>query len=141
MLYSNNRNDTRQVYFLAWQKAQNGQALEPLEALVVKTIRLHPEYHSFFSTIDNLDKDFPPELGAANPFMHLGLHIAIAEQLALNQPTGLRGIHEKLLARYQDTHNVEHRMMECLAAVLWTAQRQQTVPDDQQYLECLQRLC
>ena len=92
------------------------------------------------SIIDALDKDFMPEQGESNPFMHMGMHIAIREQLGTDRPAGIAIANKKLLLRLQDPHEVEHQMMECLGQSLWEAQRNNTAPDETQYLRCVQKL-
>jgi hypothetical protein len=86
------------------------------------------------------ERDFFPETGETNPFLHLGMHIAIEEQLSIDQPPGIRGYYQKLLSRYPDEHTVQHRMMECLNEMLWQASRQAAAPQEKIYLDCLRRL-
>jgi len=129
------------MYLDAWQKHQSNALMQPLEAMIAQIIAMHPEYHALLEKdVDALDKDFLPELGESNPFMHMGMHIAIREQLDTNRPTGITTAHKKLLLRLQDPHEVEHQMMECLGHSLWEAQRNNTAPDEGQYLICVQKL-
>ena len=37
----------------------------------------------------SLDRDWAPKGGETNPFLHLSLHLAVAEQLAIDQPAGI----------------------------------------------------
>ena len=140
MFYGDNRDDIRQAYFVAWQAAESGQVLEPLQQQIVEVIRLHPEYQAFLADSDNIDKDFLPEMGQSNPFLHMGMHIAIKEQLSMNQPAGIREVYQKMLGKQADPHEVEHKMMECLAEMLWQAQSTQQAPDMGVYLKKLQKL-
>ena len=87
-----------------------------------------------------LDKDFLPEMGDSNPFMHMGMHIAIREQLSTDRPAGINTAHKKLLLRLQDPHEVEHQIMECLGRALWESSQNNTAPDEAQYLLCVQKL-
>jgi len=140
-MFGNDRNQLRQMYLDAWRKHQARQPLTPLEAMIAEVVAMHPEYHALLEKGESaLEKDFLPELGESNPFLHMGMHIGIREQLSTDRPAGIKDLHRQLLARMQDTHSVEHEMMECLGRVLWEAQRAGTVPDEQQYLLCLQAL-
>lgn len=140
-MFGQDRNQLRQMYLDAWQKHQAGTLLSPLESLISEIIGMHPEYHALFEKgIETLDKDFMPESGESNPFMHMGMHIAIQEQLGTDRPAGIAIAHKKLLLRLQDPHEVEHQMMECLGQSLWEAQRNNTAPDETQYLLCVQKL-
>jgi len=94
-----------------------------------------------FATIPNaISSEFYPEHGTTNPFLHMGMHIALREQVATDRPPGIADITRKLLLRYRDSHEMEHQMMEPLGKVLWQAQRDQTEPDQQEYMEMLRSL-
>lgn len=141
MLFGQDRNAMRKVFFDAWQKKREQQALEPMEAIIAQIIELHPEYHSTIETPESSqDKDYTPEGGETNPFLHMGMHIAIHEQMSTNRPAGIQAIYQQLLTKIQDPHEVEHKMMDALGLSLWQAQRDGVAPDEQQYLESLKRL-
>ena len=130
----------RRAYVDAWSKSRAGQPLEPLERLLAEIIAEHPEYHAPLESPDALVREFPPEAGRSNPFLHLGLHVAIREQLATDRPPGLRGLYTALLPRFADAHVLEHALMECLAETLWDAQRAGAAPDEARYLARVRRL-
>jgi hypothetical protein len=141
MLYGQDRNQLRQVFFTAWRKHNAKQPLEPLEQVIANIIAMHPEYHQYFADENaSLDQDFLPETGQSNPFLHIGLHISIHEQLSINQPEGITEIYNALLNKHQDPHTVEHLIMECLAEMVWEAQRNNAAPDLDQYLKRLKKL-
>jgi len=140
-MFGNDRNQLRQYYIDAWTKAQAGQLLEPLETIIADVIRLHPEYQGILSDKDKaLGREYLPESGESNPFMHMGMHIAIHEQLNADRPAGIRDLYEKICTRHGDTHAAEHLMMECLGEMMWQAQRQGTLPDESFYLQRLKQL-
>ena len=140
-MFDLDRDQSRQMFFKAWEKHKAQEILEPLESQIVGVIQMHPEYHSFLESPDsNKDKDFFPEMGDTNPFLHMGLHIAIKEQLSINQPIGIKDQYNKLLNKHQDPHAVEHLMIDCLAQAIWEAQRQNSLPDNESYLNCLKAL-
>jgi hypothetical protein len=140
-MFGQDRNQLRQMYLDAWRKQQDGAPLQPLEAMIAAVVAQHPEYHALLETGESaLARDFLPELDQSNPFLHMGMHLAIREQLGTDRPPGIVALHHRLLAQRQDPHAVEHNMMECLGRVLWEAQRAAGAPDDQQYLQCLQAL-
>lgn len=140
-MYGNDRDGTRRVFFEAFRKAEGGLPLEPLERLVAEVVRLHPEYHALLRAADSaLGHDFLPELGQANPFLHMGLHIGLREQLATDRPAGVADVYRRLCLREGDGHAAEHRMIECLAQALWEAQRAGVMPDEARYLDCLRTL-
>ena len=140
-MFGNDRNSLRQYYIDAWKKAQNNQPLEPLEKIIVDTISQHPEYQSVLIDSDTaLGREYLPEMGATNPFMHMGMHIAIHEQLGTNRPDGIREVYGKVVKQCGDPHKAEHHMMECLAEMMWQAQRSGTAPDEKEYLRKLKKL-
>ena len=134
------RDEVRRIYLTVWQKMQQQQLLEPMEALIADVIGAHPEYHDLFGNADEIDeREFPPEQGETNPFLHMGMHIALREQAQNDRPPGIRQIHQRLSAS-KGQHEAEHAMMECLGAALWTAQRNNGLPDETEYLDCLKKL-
>lgn len=140
MIYSHDRRQVRSFFIEVWSKYRARQPLEPLEAIIAEVICAHPEYH--FLLEDNelaLESDFPVELEQSNPFLHMGLHIALKEQLASNRPAGIAAIYQALVGRL-DPQEAEHRMVECLGETLWHAQRSGEEPDEGAYLECLHKL-
>ena len=141
MLFGNDRSQLRGFYIEVWRKFNAGQALEPLEQMILKVIQQHPEYHSLLADPDiALERDYTPETGETNPFLHMGMHIAIDEQLTTQRPIGISEIYRQLCRRYGNAHDAEHRMMECLAETIWESQRNQTNPDESAYLQKLIRL-
>lgn len=142
MFMNQSREELRRYYLQAWDKARRRQPLAPLERIIADVIRNHAEYHKLIETnSDNLlDKDYQPESGEVNPFLHLSLHVAIHEQLTAGRPLGLREHYQVLTARLGETHAAEHRIMECLAETLWRAQRDGAEPSEADYLDCVKRV-
>ncbi len=141
MLFGQNRDQLRQFYFDAWQKHQQKRELTPLEKIIADIIALHPEYHAMLANpAQAKQQEFTPEMGQSNPFLHMGMHIAIHEQLSTNRPFGIQDVYRRLLAIHQDAHHAEHLMMDCLGEAIWHAQRNGSAPDEQQYLENLKKL-
>ena len=128
------------MYLEAWERHRAGQPLEPLQAQIADLIEQHPEYQALIETgEDGVHRDWTPEGGETNPFLHFGMHLAIREQVATDRPPGIASIHQQLAARHCP-HEAEHRMMESLGEALWTAQRAGVPPDEIAYLETLKRL-
>ncbi len=136
------RDAGRRFFYEVWRKYNAKDRLEPLEELVLGVILEHPEYHEYLENEeDALALEFTPDAGATNPFLHMGMHIAIKEQVQTDRPAGIGDLYQLLLdKRFSDTHALEHRMMECLGETLWRAQRDQTLPDEQAYLECVRKI-
>ncbi len=136
-----NREQMRRLYLQAWRKFSAREALEPLEAQLAAVITEHPEYVALLESEENAVKaEFPPEAGRENPFLHMGLHLAIREQVATNRPAGIADVHRDLSKRLGDAHKAEHAMIERLAETLWESQRNNRAPDEQRYLERLRQL-
>lgn len=135
------REHLRRMYAEAWRKYTARQRLEPLEAQLAAVIAEHPEYVPLLeSGAEALGADYTPEGGEQNPFLHMGLHLAIREQVATNRPAGISQVHQALAHRMGDVHTAEHAMLEALAETLWESQRSGTAPDEQRYLERLRAL-
>lgn len=132
-----NREQLRRMYLEAWRKYVARQPLEPLEGQIAAVIAEHQEYLPVLETPAALEADFIPEGGRENPFLHMGLHLAIREQVATDRPAGIARIHRELATRLGDVHAAEHAMLERLAETLWEAQRRGGLPDEQRYIERL----
>ncbi len=132
--HDQSRDQLRQMYFDAWQRRRDGLPLEPLQAQIADVIELHPEYHAALANPDVLARDFTPQQGQTNPFLHMGLHLAVRDQLATDRPRGIRQALEAIAAHSGSLHDAEHRVIDCLAETLWEAQRAGLPPDEQAYL-------
>ena len=139
MIFGQDRNELRKMYRDAWQKQLDKSPLTPLESQITAVLEWHPEYHNDVMS-DDLDRDYTPDGGQTNPFLHMGLHLGIREQVATNRPAGIDTVYSTLTAKTGDAHSAEHQMIDCLAETLWEAQSQNTAPDEQKYIERLQQL-
>jgi hypothetical protein len=142
MLFSDDRGDLRRMYREAFDAARRGRPLEPLQAMIADVVALHPEYHALLADEDPqaLARDWTPEEGELNPFLHMGLHLAVREQCATDRPAGIAALRDRLAQSLGDMHEAEHRMMEVLGEALWQAQRAGRPPDEAAYLEALRRI-
>lgn len=141
MFSNQSRDQLRKFYFDVWRKHNAGQPLEPVEAMIADIIRQHPEYHGLLADEDTaIDRDYLPEADSTNPFLHMGLHAALREQVEAQRPPEAARVFQRLTQAGGDAHEAEHRMMECLAEALWQAQRAGTMPDESAYTECLEGL-
>ena len=140
MLFNPSRDEARNLLFESWRKCRAGELLTPLEDLAAQLIDKHPEYHAVLENPEHhQDKDYLPEQGAPNPFLHLMMHLTIEEQISINQPAGIRAHFVRLTRQYESEHDAQHRMMECLGEMVWQAQRNRTQPDAAIYLACLEK--
>jgi hypothetical protein len=139
-MFTPSRDQARNFLFETWRKYRERAPLEGLETVAVDVMLRHSEYHHILDDPGRfLDRDYVPEQGEANPFLHMSLHLAIEEQLAIDQPPGIRAEFERILARRGDRHDALHAVLECLGETVWRAQRTRTPPDGEAYLECLRR--
>jgi hypothetical protein len=134
------REQLRARYRDAWQLFRAGKLLSPLDAQIAAVIAEHPEFQAAVLGEAALEDDYPAAEAGTNPFLHLGLHLALREQVATDRPAGIAGIHRRLAASLGSAHAAEHRMIEPLAETLWDAQRAGRTADEQAYLRRLQRL-
>ena len=134
-MFNPSREEVRDMFFGAWRKYRAGEPLVGIEALALDVILQHPEYHDDLSHPGRTrEKEFVDE---SNPFLHMSLHLALEEQLSIDQPPGIAQRFKALLSHYQDRHEALHHALECLAETMWRAQRDGTAPDGQAYLDCL----
>jgi hypothetical protein len=139
-MFNPSRDQVRQFFFDTWRKYRNRENLEGLESTALAVILQHPEYHPVLDDPEHYqDRDYRPEAGDPNPFLHLSLHLAIEEQLSVDQPPGIKAELTRLAQKLGDRHAACHEVLECLGETVWRAQRDASAPDAQAYLECLRR--
>ena len=134
------RESSRQVFYNVWNKHQQGDILEPLESLLLSIILQHPEYHSVLNDAENMASDFVSDEGNHNPFLHMGLHIALHEQISTDRPSGIASLYATMLGRCLDEHKLQHQIMDCLQQSIWLAQTQGQTADEDTYMESLRML-
>lgn len=139
-MFGQNREQLRRFFQTTWQKRLDGKPLQPLEQLLAQVIEQHPEYQVHLGDERQLQRDFTPDQGQTNPWLHMGMHITLGEQLGADRPIGIRAIYQQITGRFGDAHAAEHAMMDCLGVALWEAQRAGKPPDEAAYLECLRKL-
>lgn len=136
-MFDPSRDEARETFFGAWRRYRAGEPLAGMDALALQVILLHPEYHDTLSQPErHRHRDY---VDAPNPFLHLSLHLALEEQLSIDQPPGIAERFGLLISRFGDRHEALHRALECLAETVWRAQRSGAPPDAAAYLECLER--
>ena len=139
-MFNPSRDEVRSFFFDTWRKYRAGTPLAGLEQTALQVILAHPEYHALLENPDRYaGHEFSPDGGQLNPFLHLSLHLAIEEQLAIDQPPGIRARFEALAAKTGSEHDAKHDLLECLGETVWQAQRTGAPPDQDAYLECLKR--
>jgi hypothetical protein len=134
------REQLRQSYADAWRKHLARSPLTPLEALIADVIEWHPEYQLAVQNVAAAPAPDPARAEAAeNPFLHMGLHIAVREQISIDRPPGIRALEAALESQLGDRHGAEHALMEALGETLWEAQRAGRAPDEGHYMELARR--
>ncbi len=139
-MLSGDRSEIRRFMTAAWRKYRQEAPLEPIERIIAAVIREHPEYHALIEQPEaSVEADFSGE-SHENPFLHLGLHIALLEQIGADRPGGIAGLLQRLAEKLGDRHLAEHRIIDCLAQAMWQANRDQQPPDERLYLKCIRKL-
>jgi hypothetical protein len=138
-MFNPTKDEVRRFFCDTWRKSQANEVLTPLEAIARDWILQHPEYESELSDQDAAQSaDYDIAKGQSNPFLHLSMHLSIAEQVSIDQPPGIRSAFQLLATRLGE-HDAHHEIMECLGQMLWTSQRNGTPPDGEAYVECVRR--
>lgn len=138
-MFNPSRDQARRFFIDAWQKYRDHGVLTPLEHIAADLVAEHPEYHALLEAPDAAEHDFTPEDGQINPFLHLSLHLAVHEQLSIDQPPGLRAAYDAVLTRQGDRHAALHDMLESLGECIWQAQRNNTPLDGEAYVAAVWR--
>ena len=111
-MFQPSQHDVRLFFCAARAKQREGAPLTPMEALAGDWIAEHPEYHADLADADAaIAAVYDVEGGRTNPFLHLSMHLTIEEQLAIDQPSGIRQAVELLAARRNSLHAAHHEVM------------------------------
>ena len=139
-MFNPSQDEVRRFFCSTWKKHLDASVLTALEALALDWIIEHPEYHAALTDEEAaVAKTYQVEQGTINPFLHLSMHLAIAEQLSIDQPPGIKSIFQKLVQKLDSSHAAAHEIMESLGQIVWESQRNGTPPSTEKYLELMQR--
>ena len=139
-MFNPSREQARRFFIDAWRKRRETVPATPLETLAADIVAMHPEYQALLESGEAaLAREWTPEQGETNPFLHLSLHLAIAEQLSIDQPPGIRAALESRLSCHGERHAALHDVLDCLGETLHQAARDQTPPDNDVYLDCIRK--
>ena len=141
-MFTPSQHDVRTFFCESYRKHRANEILTPMEAIARDWIVQHPEYEQTLSDVESaLATDYSVERAQSNPFLHLSMHLSIAEQVAIDQPPGIRAGFLALARRLGSEHEAHHQIMECLGEMMWTSQRSGLPPDGAAYIECVKRRC
>lgn len=137
-MFNPSREQARDFFFAAWRKYRAHEPLSDLEAIAVEHIGAHREYHAILDDpVHHREREWTPESGSTNPFLHLSLHLTISEQLSIDQPAGVRAAYQRMLARGLDMHAAQHLVMDCLGEMIWQSLHYRQPPDGAAYVRCV----
>ena len=132
--------DVRRFFCTIHAKQRGGMPLDAMEFVAAPWIAEHPEYHPELTDVEAaVAAMYSVEEGRSNPFLHLSMHLSIQEQVAIDQPSGIRQAVELLATRRNSLHDAHHEVMECLGEMIWASQRSGLPPDGQAYIDCVRR--
>ena len=139
-MFTPSSDDVRRFFCEIYRKHRASEILSPLEAIALDWIVQHPEHHAALDDVEAaLARDYSVEGGQANPFLHLSMHLTIAEQISVDQPAGIRAACRSLAQRLDSEHEAHHQVMECLGQMIWNSQRAGLPPDGAAYVECVRQ--
>jgi len=139
-MFQPSQHDVRRFFCETWRKQREGLPLTPMEAMAADWISEHPEYHADLADVDAaLAASYTVEEGKSNPFLHLAMHLSIAEQCGIDQPTGIRQAVQLLAAKRNALHQAHHEVMECLGEMIWASQRSGLPPDGHAYIDAVRQ--
>jgi len=139
-MFQPSQHDVRRFFCATWRKQRGSLPLTPMEAMAADWVGEHPEYHADLADVDAaVAASYSVEDGRTNPFLHLSMHLSIAEQCSIDQPTGIRQAVALLAARRNTLHQAHHEVMECLGEMIWASQRSGLPPDGQAYIDAVRR--
>ena len=139
-MFAPSQHDVRRFFCETHNKQRQSLPLTPMESLAAHWIAQHPEYQAELSDVAAAPAaSYTVEEGRSNPFLHLSMHLTITEQVAIDQPRGIKQAYDLLAARLESAHEAQHQVMECLGDMIWTSQRAGLPPDGHASLDCVRR--
>lgn len=139
-MFTPSQQDVRRFFCETFRKSHANEILTPLEAIASDWIKQHSEYDEVLSDLDtSLYANYSMDQGNSNPFLHLSMHLSIAEQITVDQPRGVRAAFEILTKKLSSQHEAHHEIMECLGTMIWNSQRNGLPPDGEAYIEALKK--
>jgi hypothetical protein len=98
-MFAPSQEDVRRFFCATAARHAAREVLTPMEAVAAQWIAEHPEYAGDLADVDAaLAAVYTVEDGRTNPFLHLSMHLSIAEQCSIDQPRGIRQALELLAA-------------------------------------------
>ncbi len=139
-MFNPSSEDVRNFFFEVYAKSSNKLPLSDMEKMAYSIILEHPEYNQILANKEKyLSYNWLPEHGQINPFLHMSMHLAIIEQLSINQPVGIKDLYQELCNKIQDEHKTHHELMDCIAEMIWIAQSNNMSPDVNVYFKCINK--
>ena len=139
-MFTPSQQDVRRFFCETFKKFHAKEILTPLEAIASDWINQHSEYDAVLGDLDTaLQSNYSLDQGISNPFLHLSMHLSIAEQITVDQPRGIRAAFEILTSKLNSQHEAHHEIMECLGTMIWNSQRSGLPPDGEAYIEALRK--
>ncbi len=124
----------RKVFYDAWMRHQERLALSEFDQRLIQVMLKYPQYTHCITP-----EEIPVEEGL-NPYVVMGAHLELSEQIALDRPQGVRKVFQDLVIRYDD-QKAEKMMLDVLLSVLSQSYQRSEVPDYQVYLQLLKKCC
>lgn len=139
-MFTPSQDDVRRFFCEVYSRWRQSLPMDPMQTRAAQWVAEHPEYHAELQDVEAaVQRSYRVEDGRTNPFLHLSMHLSLAEQAAIDQPRGIREAGEKLTHRLGSLHEAHHRMMDCLGEMIWASQRSGQAPDGLRYLDCVRR--
>ncbi len=140
LVFQPSQHDVRRFFCEVWRKHREGAPMDAMESQALPWVAEHPEYDTDLRDVDAaLAAVYTVDEGRTNPFLHLSMHLSIAEQVSIDQPKGIKQAVGLLAAKRQWLHVAHHEVMGCLGEMIWASQRSGLPPDGQAYLEAVRR--
>ena len=89
-MFNPSREQVQAVLHRCLGTPQVGRILTLLETIAARIMEQHPEYRADLEDPQAGERDYSVEEGRTNPFLHMSMHLAIQEQVSIDQPPGIR---------------------------------------------------
>ena len=137
------RAQNRKLFHMLWERAQNDDfaGLDDEQRRIAEALKLHAdEYHNVFEFSDVVpDREFDPQKGEVNPFLHISIHAAVQAQLEAKDPIEVLQFYNAMRKKKCSHHDALHLILTILAPLMFRTMKSLMPFDNNRYLSLLKK--
>ncbi|AGF49226.1 DUF1841 family protein [Candidatus Kinetoplastidibacterium galati] len=138
-MFNPSLDQARYFFIEVWNKHKLSKTLTPIEKTTIACILEHPQFYKDLDNKESIKNSYNSNFPESNPFLHLSMHLAISEQLLIDQPCGIKAAYNKLITS-NDPHTAIHKIIKCLTLTIQYSQTHRLELDSNKYMNLIKDL-